>query len=42
MEDRKQEQQMPVITKETQVAIMKYFLDTSIPRMLKEQEEGNF
>ena len=29
----------PVITRATQVAIMKFFLRTSIPRILKEQEE---
>ena|GEM_PF-3257134 len=40
MENSEQEKSIPEITRETQIAMMKFFLKTSIPRILKEQEKN--
>ena len=39
MEQEKKEKQIPEITRETQIEMMKFFLKTSIPRILKKREQ---
>ena len=39
MEKEQNEKSPPYVSRETQIAIMKFFLKTSIPRILKKHEE---